>query len=156
MRGNEYRIEKDRHPVTLAMLGGERIAGAMFVQGNARHRSAREDPGDILNDPEPFFPLLTESGETLLLSKARVLEVWGEIPSRRAAAHGTAGPGVTVAVTLVGGVVRTGAVFLEAPGLSPRLLDFLNRSSDRFFALHEPGGIRLINRDLVERAHPLD
>ena len=43
-RTNEYRIEKDRHPVTLTLLGGEHIVDAMFVQGHARHRSAPEDP----------------------------------------------------------------------------------------------------------------
>jgi hypothetical protein len=155
-RTNEYRIEKDRHPVTLTLLGGEAIIGAMFVQGHARHRSAREDPGDILNEPEPFFPLVTESGETLLIPKARVLEVFGDIPSQRLAPRGTGGPGVTIAVTLVGGMVRTGAVFLDMPGPAPRPLDFLNHLHDRFFALHETDGVRLINRDLIDRVHPLD
>ena len=155
-RTNEYRIEKDRHPVTLTLLGGERIVGAMFVQGHARHRSAPEDPGDILNEPEPFFPLLTETGETLLIPKARVLEVAGDIPSQRHTARGTGAPGVTIAVTLVGGTVRTGAVFLEMPGPAPRPLDFLNHLHERFFALHDTNEVRLINRDLIERVHPLD
>jgi len=142
--------------VTLTLLGGERIVGAMFVQGHARHRSAREDPGDILNEPEPFFPLLTELGETLLIPKARVLEVSGDIPSQRLTAHGTGTPGVTIAVTLVGGTVRTGAVFLDMRGLAPRPLDFLNHLHERFFARHEKDEVRLINRDLIERVHPLD
>src|SRR5690349_10112204 len=110
---NEYRIEKDRHPVTLTLLGGESITGVMFVQGHARHRSAREDPGDILNEPEPFFPLETQTGETLLIPKARVLEVAGDMPSQQLTARV---PGVMIAVTLVGGTVRTGAVFLDTPG----------------------------------------
>jgi hypothetical protein len=152
----EYRIEKDRYPVTLTLLGGERIVGAMFVQGHARHRSAPEDPGDILNEPEPFFPLLTETGETLLIPKARVLEVAGDIPSQRITPRGTGSPGVTIAVTLVGGTVRTGAVFLEMPGPAPRPLDFLNHLHERFFALHDTNEVRLINRDLIERVHPLD
>lgn len=153
---NEYRIEKDRHPVTLTLLGGERIAGAMFVQGQARHRSAPEDPCDILNEPEPFFPLLTETGETLLIPKARVLEVSGDIPAQRFIAGGAGVPGVTIAVTLVGGTVRTGAVFLDMPGPAPRPLDFLNQLPERFFALHDKDEVRLINRDLIERVHPLD
>ena len=142
--------------MTLTLLGGERIVGAMFVQGHARHRSAREDPCDILNEPEPFFPLLTETGETLLIPKARVLEVCGDIPSQRLTARGTGAPGVMIAVTLVGGTVRTGAVFLDMPGPAPRPLDFLNRLPERFFALHDTDEVRLINRDLIERVHPLD
>ncbi len=142
--------------MTLTLLGGERIVGAMFVQGHARHRSAPEDPGDILNEPELFFPLVTETGETLLIPKARVLEVAGEIPSRRNTARDAGHPGVMIAVTLVGGSVREGAVYLDMPGPAPRPLDFLNHFPERFFALHCPDEIRLINRDLIERVHPLD
>ena len=142
--------------MTLTLLGGERIVGAMFVQGQARHRSAPEDPCDILNEPEPFFPLLTETGETLLIPKARVLEVSGDMPVQRFTSGGAGVPGVTIAVTLVGGTVRTGAVYLDMPGPAPRPLDFLNRLPERFFALHDTDEVRLINRDLIERVHPLD
>ena len=143
--------------MTLTLLGGESISGAMFVQGHARHRSAPEDPGDILNEPEPFFPLVTETGETLLIPKARVLVVAGDIPSQQhIALRGAGVAGVTIAVTLVGGLVRTGAVFLDTPGPAPRPLDFLNHLPERFFALHGTDGVRLINRDLIERVHPLD
>lgn len=156
MRWNDYRIEKDRHPVTLTLVGGERITGAMFVQAHARHRSEPEDPRDILNEPEPFFPLVTESGETLLIPKARVLEVSGNMPSCESEVPERCGEGVSVAITLIGGTVRTGRVFLEMPGPARRPLDFLNHTHDRFFALHEDEETRLINRDLIERVHPLD
>ena len=152
-RRNEYRIEKDTHPVVLTLVGGERLTGVMFVQAIARHRSDREDPRDILNEPEPFFPLLTELGETLLIPKSRVLEVSGNIPSCEGSPQT---PGVAIAVTLVGGTVRTGRVHLEMPGPAPRPLDFLNHTPDRFFALHEDEETRLINRDLIERVNPLD
>jgi len=142
--------------VILTLLGGESITGSMFVQAFARHRAEREDPRDILNEPDLFFPLVTQQGETLLIPKARVLEVAGDVPSCRLdePAPGTAG--VTISVTLIGGLVRTGRVFLDMPGPAPRPLDFLNHSPDRFFALHEDDQIRLINRDLIERVHPLD
>ena len=142
--------------MTLTLLGGERIVGAMFVQGQARHRSAPEDACDILNEPEPFFPLLTESGETLLIPKARVLEVSGNISEQRFNSGAVGTPGVMIEVTLVGGTVRTGAVHLDMPGPAPRPLDFLNRLPERFFALHDMNEVRLINRDLIERVHPLD
>ena len=140
----------------LTLLGGTTLVGSMFVQAYARHRAEREDPRDILNEPEQFFPLLTEQGETLLIPKARVLEVSGEIPSSRVEAPIVGKPGVAIAVTLIGGSQRSGRVYLDMPGPAPRPLDFLNYSPDRFFALHEDEGIRLINRDLIERVHPLD
>ena len=155
-RRNDYRIQKDRHPVILTLVGGESLVGSMFVQAYARHHSDREDPRDILNESETFFPLLTEQGETLLIPKARVLEVSGDTSSARPDSPPVSGPGVSIAVTLVGGTVRTGRVFLDMPGPAPRPLDFLNHSPDRFFALHEDEGVRLINRDLIERVHPLD
>ena len=155
-RRNDYRIAKDTHPVVLTLVGGERITGAMFVQAFARHRSEPEDPRDILNEPEPFFPLVTEQGETLLIPKSRVLEVSGNSPSTESGEAGLRTPGVSIAITLVGGTVRTGRVFLEMPGPAPRPLDFLNHTPDRFFALHEDHETRLINRDLIDRVHPLD
>jgi len=155
-RPNDYRIEKDRHPVVLTLLGGECISGSMFVQAYARHRAEREDPHDILNEPGLFFPLVTEQGETLLIPKVRVLEVSGDIPSCRGTGPGPGKRGVSIAVTLVGGLTRTGRVFLDMPGPAPRPLDFLNQSPDRFFALHDENEVRLINRDLIERVHPLD
>ena len=142
--------------MVLTLLGGESISGSMFVQAYARHRAEREDPRDILNEPGLFFPLVTEQGETLLIPKVRVLEVAGDMPSCRAEGPAPGKPGVAIAVTLVGGVTRTGRVFLDMPGPAPRPLDFLNQSPDRFFALHEDDEIRLINRDLIERVHPLD
>ena len=142
--------------MVLTLLGGERISGSMFVQAYARHRAEREDPRDILNEPDLFFPLLTEQGETLLIPKVRVLEVAGEMPSLRGDGPATGKPGVSISVTLVGGLTRTGRVFLDMPGPAPRPLDFLNQSPDRFFALHADDEVRLINRDLIERVHPLD
>jgi hypothetical protein len=85
-----------------------------------------------------------------------VLEVAGDIPSRRPAALASGNPVVRISVTLVGGSVRNGAVFLETRGPAPRPLDFLNYGSERFFALHASDAVRLINRDLIERVHPLD
>jgi hypothetical protein len=84
------------------------------------------------------------------------VEVAGDIPSRRRAAVTAGTPSVTVAVTLVGGAVCKGTVYLEAPGLGTRPLDFFNHLTQRFFALHAGDGVRLINRDFVERVHPLD
>ena len=44
----------------------------------------------------------------------------------------------------------------EMPAERPRLLDFLNRYAQRFLTLYSAGGIRLINRELIERVKTMD
>jgi hypothetical protein len=153
---HEFRIEKDRCTVRLSLVSGETITGAMFLQhtdeGNPRRESAR----DVLNSTERFFPVETPDGETLLVAKDRVVEVVADFPDdddelRRASARSA-----LLDVVLSGGVVRSGTVLLEMPAGQPRLLDYLNRLSDRFLVLYETDGTRLLNRALIERVLPRD
>ena len=51
---------------------------------------------------------------------------------------------------------RSGIVLLELPAGQPRLLDYLNRLSDRFLVLYAAEGTRLVNRALIERVLPRD
>ena len=154
---NEYLIEKDRVPVVLTTTSGERIAGDIFVQPYARYRTGREGAPDILNHPEPYFPLAIENGDTLIVAKDRVVEVLlgaAEDPDTTAEDIG-ARPAV-IEMALTGGVVRQGSVFLEVPLDRPRLLDFMNRVHTRFITLHSADGILLVNRNCIERVRPLD
>jgi hypothetical protein len=157
---HEFRIAKDRCSVVLALVSGETIAGAMFVQHAEEGDPRRESARDVLNAAERFFPLETAEGETLLVAKDRVIDVLVELPDdgdgggdklRRASAR-TA----LLEIVLFGGVVRSGLVLLELPTGQPRLLDYLNRLSDRFLVLYATEGTRLVNRALIERVLPRD
>jgi hypothetical protein len=152
---SDFRIEKERLPVVIVTGGGERLFGDMFVQAYARHRSGREEPMDVLNGAERFFPLATADGQTLLIAKqgVRELEIVGEgfEPADVAGARPT-----TVEVTLRGGPTRVGRVYLEVPFDRPRLLDFLNRYAHPFLTLHTDDGVRLMNVALLERVRQLD
>jgi hypothetical protein len=153
---HEFRIAKDRCSVMLSLVSGETIAGAMFVQHPLDSDPRRESARDVLNSPEPFFPVEMTSGETLLVAKDRVIEVLADRPSdddevRRASAHPA-----HLKLILCGGVARSGTVLLELPASQPRVLDYLNRLSDRFLVLYSPEGIRLINHALIERVLPRD
>lgn len=152
---NDYRIEKDRVAVVLTTMSGERIAGDMFVQPYARYRTGREGAPDIMNHPEPYFPLAVETGDTLIVAKERVVEVALESVEEMSAEDLGARPAV-IELVLTGGVVRQGSVFLEVPLDRPRLLDFMNRLHTRFLTLHTAEGIRLVNRNCIERVRPLD
>jgi hypothetical protein len=152
---HEFRIEKDRCSVTLSLVSGETIAGAMFVQHADESDPRRETARDVLNSSERFFPVETTSG-TLLVAKDRVVDVLAELPDdgdelRRASARSA-----RLEIVLCGGVVRSGLVLLELPTGQPRLLDYLNRLSDRFLVLYATEGTRLVNRALIERVLPRD
>lgn len=152
---HEFRIEKDRCSVTLSLVSGETIAGAMFVQHADESDPRRETARDVLNSSERFFPVETTSG-TLLVAKDRVVDVLAELPDdgdelRRASARSA-----RLEIVLCGGVVRSGRVLLELPTGQPRLLDYLNRLSDRFLVLYATEGTRLVNRALIERVLPRD
>ena len=153
---SEYRIEKERLQVVVTTTAGERIPGELFVQAYTRYRMGREEPRDVLNDHEPFFPLATLEEGTFLLAKdnVREVEVAGEMDDDIATTIGARAQ--EIEIVLSGGIVRTGAIFLEVSSDRPRLLDFLNRVHDRFLTLHTPDGVRLVNRRLVERVRPID
>jgi hypothetical protein len=151
----DLRIEKDRRVVSLQMLGGEQLNGEMFVQRFSRHHTRSEEVPDVLNAPEPFFPLV-RAGDTLLIAKHQVREAEIADDNGQEAAVSPAARAEAVEVTLRDGTVRAGRLYLEMPAERPRLLDFLNRYAQRFLMLYSAGGIRLINRELIERVKTMD
>ncbi len=153
---NDFRIEKDRVAIAITTARGETLHGEMFLQAYARSRSGPEEPADVLNDDDSFFPLAIGDSDTLLVSKDHVLVVDGERPSFEfdEPPFPAARPAL-IEIVLAGGVVRVGQLYLDVPVDRPRLLDFLNRAEVRFVALHTSDGISLINRRLIERARPL-
>jgi hypothetical protein len=151
----DFKIEKDRRTVQLQMLGGEQLCGDMFVQRVSQHHIGCEQIPDILNAPEPFFPLV-RTGDTLLVAKHQVREVELSDDNGQEAQVAPVLRAEAVEVTLRDGTVRAGRCYLEMPNERPRLLDFLNRYAQRFVTLYTSGGIRLINRELIERVRTID
>ncbi|MGH7662832.1 MAG: hypothetical protein ACRENI_00815 [Gemmatimonadaceae bacterium] len=151
-----YHIEKFRYPVVLRLLGGAELAGDMFVQTRAPYREGPEAPPDILNGQEPYFPLVREDGQTLLVAKDRVVDVQAVMPED---ADPLRMPGARASVlefTLAGGLVLSGEVLLELPADRARPLDYLNRLDERFLTLRTADGLRFLNRRLIELVRPLD
>jgi hypothetical protein len=151
---SDFRIEKERLPVTVVTASGERLSGDMFVQGYARYRLGREHAIDVLNDPDPYFPLALPGESTVLIAKHGVRDV--AIPGDSDADATVASRPMTIEVVVAGGEVFLGEVRLEVPFERPRLLDYLNRLQQQFVALHTADGIRLVNCRLIERVRPLD
>ena len=154
MTNDDYRIQKDRLAAVVVTVGGERITGELFVQASPRNRYGREEAADILNSAEPFFPLVTSSGEVFLVAKERVREVESRDPSP--ADEWQIGAPATIEVSLTGGALHTGNVYLESLSGRTRVLDYLNRVGERFVLLYTEHGTVLLNRRFIERVRPLD
>lgn len=151
---NDVRIEKERVAVSITMVGGELLSGSLFAP-QIYPPGGLEDPMRLLNEPEPFFPLGLPTGEVLLISKARVLEIGLDGSSGAEELPGSA-PSALLQLTLAGGLTHVGSVRLEVRTTRPRVLDYMNYCMDRFMALRTDEGVRLINRQMIERVRPLD
>ena len=153
---SDYRIEKSRCPVVVTTHSGETIAGEMFLQPFGRPDGGMERPQDILNSDEPFFPLALSADETVLIAKEQVVEVAVDLDPRDSEETESLSRPTVIEVRLISGATHAGAIFLQLPLERPRLLDFLNRDTQRFFTLHGTERRLLINRRVIERVRPLD
>ena len=152
----QYRIEKDRLPITIKLDGGDCIEGHIFVQPSVYRHLGREEAIDLLNAPEPFFPIVGTDGSTLLIAKDRVMEAWPVQPDEDEELRLAGTREALLELVLVDGTVRSGTIPLELPSDRPRLLDFLNSHSERFLALHAADAIHLINTRVIKCIRPLD
>jgi len=145
---NDYRIEKSRLPVVLVTLEGQRITGDLFVQASARHKLGHETAHDVLNAAEPYFPIATMKGRTLLLAKDHVRELF---VAREDAdeSEWEFGTPAEVDVVMQGGSRHVGTILIHQTTGRQRVLDYLNRLHDRFLALRKEEGIVLLNRALI-------
>jgi hypothetical protein len=145
---NDFRIEKSRLPIVLVTADGERISGDLFVQASNRRASGHESAIDVLNAPEPFFAIATMKGVTIALAKDRVRELFvaredAEAPDWE---YGTP---ADVHVVLHGGGEHAGRVLIQQATGHRRVIDFLNRYSDRFLPLYGPDGVVLVHRAMI-------
>lgn len=149
-----YRIEKTRLAVALRLRGGSVMQGVVFAQ--ATYSGGREAVADVLNDAEPFFPLLERGGQTLLIAKEHVLEAMPNDGAQIDEVRRAMAVAAEVEVTLEDGTRRLGLVLIEMPHERPRVLDFLNFGTDRFVSLYAGGTATLINRQAIACVRPLD
>lgn len=149
-----YRIQKTRSPVTVTLMGGDRLSGDMFVQEVAASHSGYECPLDVLNSADAFFPLALAGGETWLVAKDVVLGVETTTPPQTDPQRQAVARLQQIEVRLTGGTVWAGAVDVDLPD-SGRLLDLLNRNGERFLTLIGDDCARFVNRRLIERVRPL-
>ena len=156
MHNTEYRIEKTRSPVVLMTVTGERVEGDVFLQSYVQHRHGPEEVSDLLNGPEPFFPLRGRDGAIRFMQKERIAEAElldppSEDDTRRLGAREAC-----VELQRATGESYTARIFFEVPTARPRLLDWLNRLDQRFVLVHAAAGARLVNWRTLALVRPLD
>lgn len=145
---NDFRIEKSRLPVVLVTLDSKRISGDLFVQLSTRNKLGHETALDVLNAPEPFFPIATLKGGTILLAKNYVRELFvaredAELPDWEF------GTPAEVDVVMQGGARHTGTILIQLASGHRRVIDFLNRLHDRFLPVYKDDGLVLLNREQI-------
>ena len=155
MHANDFRIEKARLPIVLVTIEGQRISGDLFVQTCARNKQGHETAEDVLNAAEPFFPIATMKGRTLLLSKDHVRELF----VAREDADDTEwefGIAAEVDVVMQGGSRHMGTILIQQSSGRQRVLDHLNRLQSRFLPLRRDEGLVLLNRALIAHVSPTE
>lgn len=156
IQASNYRVEKRRTAVVLVTSSGERVEGDVFLQPYLAHRRGPEEVGDLLNSPEPFFPLRGSDGAIRFYSKDRIVEVELERPPREGHDRGMGAREALVEVTRSPGDSYLASIFYDVPTARPRLLDYLNRLEVRFVHVHTSSGCRLVNWSQLDSLRPLD
>lgn len=144
---SDFRIEKLRRHLELVLIDGTRLEGDIFLRPVSRYRSRPEEPGDMLNDAEPFFALM-HSGEAMLIAKANVARAETSV-DENGHDDDLASLGVPVEVTQTDGSVCAGSIFLETRSDRPRLLDFLNSYNRRFLPVVDARQVFLVNTHTI-------
>jgi hypothetical protein len=145
---NRFRIEKLRRAVSVVLTDGRRLEGDVFLWERTRVRAEPEEPIDLLNEDEPFFPFFLDEQEVLLLAKAQVVRAETAAPDGSISADMPDGA-MAVEITLVDGSAVSGFVPVEKRGEHTRLLDYLNGCAKRFIPVFWGEQVCLVNRMLI-------
>jgi hypothetical protein len=142
---SDYRIEKVRRAVEVTLTNGLRLDGDVFVQTSTRFGAGPAEPLDLLNDDEPFLPLVLVTGAAYLVHKAQIAVVGTQLPEGDdAVERGVVG--MKVELTLIDGSAHVGSIFPEVRANRQRLIDALNDLSLPFVALFTAEQLQLVNR----------
>ena len=145
-------------PATLLLAGGGTRVGEVYVAERVSQHAGPETPLDMLNRAEAFFPFRSKKNSegVLLVAKARTVYLTVPLPDDVDSARLSAAKQVSLELTLADGSKLSGWATVELPESHSRLLDYLNSSTDPFFALTTAEVVHLINRAHVLYARPED
>jgi hypothetical protein len=142
---NRFRVEKLRRAVSVVLADGRRLEGDVFLAERTRVRAGPQEPMDLLNEDEPFFPFFLDEQEVLLLAKAQVIRAVTAAPDGSLSADMPDGA-MAVEITLIDGSAISGFVPVEKRGEHTRLVDYLNGYVKRFIPVFWGEQVCLVNR----------
>ena len=142
---SEFRVEKIKHTLELTLVTGEKMLGTVFLEPVARNHAGPQDPRELLNDDQAFFPF-ESNGSLILLAKdqvklAKYPQGKAPLPLRVTEAR----------VILSDGQTVEGAVVIEARTEADRFLDHLNHFEGRFLPMLTANHLTqtLVNRRMI-------
>lgn len=135
----------------LEMSDGEQLRGDIFLRPMSRFRPDPQTPAEFLNEPDAYFALVSPNGLGLMISKENVLRVETDLPNDDDSVD-VPRLGLEIEITLIGGEVCHGTVFLDTPADRGRLIDYLNSYQGRFLVLYDTTKLTLLNRRAVAHA----
>lgn len=126
---SEFKVERIRHNVEVTLATGERMVGTVFLDPIARNHAGPQDPRELMNDENAFFPFDVR-GKLILIAKDQVRVAKYPVDRLGIAALRTA----NARIILTEGHVE-GAIIIEARTEADRLLDHLNHFEGRFLPM---------------------
>jgi hypothetical protein len=154
-----FSIPRVAVPASLLLTAGARRDGQIYVMERVPQHAGPETPLDMLNRPEGFYPFrpTDDGGAVLLVTKARTVTL--SVPRTTAPedpARISAAKQARLELTLADGSQLSGWATLELPEHHSRVLDYLNASTDPFFAVTTEAQVHVVNRAHVLYARPED
>ena len=144
----------ERIPARVGLAEGLVLQGEIHLQARVALREGPELPVEMLNRPEPFFPLSLPSGEVIFVSKAQVAVVaYRQVPAPEDPERQSAARLIGLEIMLSGGAEYRGFAVSELPPIRGRASDFLN-SAEAFFCLTTNEATVCIHRAHVRVARP--
>lgn len=143
---SNFHVEKVQCALEITLVNDERLSATVFLDAVAKNHAGPQDPRELLNALEGFFPVIV-GGQVIIVAKDLIKLV------RFSATSGPLVPSqktVAVKVMLADGSVVDGTVDIEMRTDAQRLLDHLNQFEGRFLPM--VGSDRahcLVNRRLI-------
>jgi hypothetical protein len=145
-------------PATLLQTSGGKRDGEIYLMQRVPQHAGAETPLDLLNRADAFFAFRpkADAAGVLLVAKARTVMVTVPRSTPEDRERLSAAKQASLEVTLADGSKMSGWATLELPEHHSRLLDYLNASSDPFFALTTADQVHIVNRAHVLYVRPED
>jgi hypothetical protein len=157
---SEFSLPRARLSARLLLTQGVSRPGTVFLVERMPYHDGPETVLEMLNRDEGFFPFQPaddDGGGMMLIAKAHTVTVSIDRqapiadPARLSAAR-MAG----IELVMAGGATLGGWASYEMPDGHARLLDYLNASTQPFFAIWTHATTHYVNRAHVLYAHPLE